>query len=151
MEYLWPPVPPVTQEVFVEDGMIVQNSILACDTNSDLYSETLCDPIQTYYPGVGVYTVDKLLADAETCIEATETILTQCSSSTINRSDLTISDLVNVVNSCPLEIDSNQSMCIVEYDTTYGYPKEIVYFVPQVVDGSGRIRVTQFEDKTPDS
>lgn len=151
VEYVWPPVPPVTQEIFVKDGAIIQNNILSCDHNSVLYSATLCDPIKTYYSQVGLYTVDKLLADAESCSAATEMILAQCSSSQVNRSDITIDDLITITKSCPLELDSSQSICITEYDTTYGYPEEINYFVPQIDDGFGRIRITQFEEIRSDS
>jgi len=147
VETIAPPVPPLGWELTVRDGEIIDRSIIACDNPSEEYPERLCEPIQTYYQGSGLYTLEELFEIADACTLETQVLLNQCPaySSSEFRGFSTTDELFDAEDVCEDYLQSWDSLCAVEYDPTYGYPRDTTILVYGVLDAGTTIRVKEVE------
>ena len=144
-----PPVPSVDLQIFIRNGKIVDEKLLECEVGQPEYSAPTCKALRTYYysPG-GQYsrTMDDLLNIAESWTEFTKKAVAKC--------DVTVpTDFTGFTSSdeawdfqkkCGTKLTSSDGLCSVEYDSQYGYPKEIFLTTPNVLDGGGVIAVKNF-------
>jgi hypothetical protein len=96
---------------------------------------------------MGRYTIEELFATADVCTHRTQAIINQCPaySSGEFRGFSSAEDMVDAIGACETYLQSEDVLCAVIYDPTYGYPREISHYMYAVLDGGSTISVKEFE------
>lgn len=145
------PAPPAALHLTIENGAIVDESIIACDNPSDdgyYYSENLCDPVRRWYRYLARHTIDDLFVQAAQCLVETRIALRDCSAVPDDFQQFESGDRMgDIARSCEINTGGGQyySLCTVRFNATYGYPESIESFTPNVNDGGGSVTVTDFQ------
>ncbi len=141
------PAPPAALHLIIENGAIVEESIIACDNPSDDYPENLCEPTRTWYGYLARHTIDDLFEQAAQCLVETRLALRDCPAVPDDFQQFATQDEMHqVAASCDINTGNERhSLCTVSFNTTYGYPEEIESYTPNVNDGGGSVTVTDFQ------
>ncbi len=151
----WLPVPPTIVKIVVRDGKVVNQEPLYCE---GLESEkALAQCRSTLLRGdPNEYTIEGLFGTARTCTTSTKTNLIKCDPATygdfVGFTDS--STMIEVGDNCAKSVGRSERrddhldilvLCFVGYVPTYGYPKEIFWYLPQMTDGFGGISVESIQ------
>jgi hypothetical protein len=144
-----PPIPPIGMELTVQDGEVIKQSIIACDNPSEKYPAHNCAPIRQYYPHWGVRTIEELLDSADSCIAQTRISMSKCPAfSNAGFDRFTSSEaMFDAARTCETYLGKSETMdtlCAVEYEPYFGYPKTLFFYVPGVDDGLGLTTISEF-------
>lgn len=142
------PAPPAALHLTIENGAIVDESIIACDNPSEDYPENLCAPTRTWYSYLARHTIDDLFEQAAQCLVETRIALRNCSAVPDDFQQFESGDRMgDIARSCEINTGGGQyySLCTVRFNATYGYPESIESFTPNVNDGGGSVTVTDFQ------
>lgn len=134
------PVTRIDLHVVVENGVIVDEILLPCESACD-------DEMRESFTSVARHTIDDLFERAARCLIETRLVLRDCPALPDNFQQFeTRDEMSQVATSCEINTgDEINSLCSVRYNTTYGYPEEIFVSVPRAFDANGLITVTDFQ------
>ncbi len=145
------PVPPVAQALTIQDGKIIKNRIIGCDTPPiDIYPASDCVTIKTYYSNNGLYTVDELFDMADLWLHSTREFMGKCSAARgeLFRDFPNAEAMFEIVNICEADLQGTGTNIValtaVEYDQYYGYPAKITSTILGALDGTSIITVKSF-------
>jgi hypothetical protein len=124
------PQPYVGLELTIQNGEVIERSIIACDNPSEDYPEWACEPVRTYYVEWGTHTIEELFTYADSCVRSTQAIISQCPaySSGGFSSFSTVDEMYEAADTCEDYLPISDSLCTVTHDPYYGYPREIFYY-----------------------
>lgn len=141
------PAPPAALHLIVQNNVIVDETIIACEQPSDEYPTNLCEPTRTYYAYMARHTIEEIFESAEQCLSNTQLALQDCPYiSSEFESFQSREEMYQIAESCQGYINNlSQWLCAVQYDDIYGYPKEISSYLPNALDGFGMLIVKDFQ------
>lgn|GEM_PF-5957233 len=143
------PAPVVGLELTVENERIIERNILACDGPLDerWTWEGNCETIRDYYTNFAAYTISELFDWADFAVDTTQARLLVCNLATGNNFSILSSEdeMMHAGRVCEGSLEPFESISVVNYDPMYGYPRLIASYVPNAMDGYGRITVKDFE------
>lgn len=140
------PQTPAALHLVIVDGEIVDETILACEHPSDDYPEQWCEPTRTYYAYLARLTIDDLFTTAEHCLETTREDVAVCPFANDNFQGFeSREEMWDTIEACQEYLNHPASLCSVEFDDTYGYPREISFVTTEVTDGVGGFSIRDFE------
>ncbi len=146
---LWLPAPASTVQVVVRNGEITGEKLLECEIGQPEYSASTCKTLTTYYylpDGYRTYTADRLFQIAQMCTDQTNQVVKHYGLPyQIGFTGFISSDaLYDFARAYRASLNYSDRLCSVEYDPEYGYPKQIVMYIPNVNDGGSVITVKNF-------
>jgi hypothetical protein len=141
------PSPPTVLELTIQEGEIVQESIIPCDNPSEAYPEDWCEPTRLYYTWRGRYTIEQLFETARTCTSRTLISISHCPAYVAPEfyGFASAPAMFEAARTCQAYLQHSDSLCAVRYDATYGYPAQISHLTPGLIHDGGTVEVRAFE------